>query len=63
MELTKNQATAIGILAPIAWGMSVGLIRSVTQTAGIAGGVALMNFVAALLLIGALNCYNKYSQY
>ena len=52
MALNTNQATALGLLAPALWGMSVGLVRTVTVEAGIAGGVCLLNLTAALLLMG-----------
>lgn len=50
MQLNTNQATALGLLAPALWGMSVGLVRTVTVEAGIAGGVCLLNLTAAILL-------------
>lgn len=51
MALNTNQATAVGLLAPVLWGMSVGLVRTVTVEAGIAGGVGLLNLTAAFLLM------------
>ncbi len=52
MALNTNQATALGLLAPALWAMSVGLVRTVTVEAGIAGGVCLLNLTAAVLLMG-----------
>lgn len=51
MALTTAKATAVGLMAPVLWGMSVGLVRTVTVDAGIAGGVCLMNLIAAVLLM------------
>lgn len=51
MVLTTTKATAVGLMAPVLWGMSVGLVRTVTVEAGIAGGVCLMNLIAATLLM------------
>lgn len=38
MALTTTKATAVGLMAPALWAMSVGLVRTVTVEAGIAGG-------------------------
>ncbi len=51
MALTTTKATAVGLPAPALWAMSVGLVRTVTVEAGIAGGVCLMNLIAAALLM------------
>ena len=49
-------------MAPVLWGMSVGLVRTVTVEAGIAGGVCLMNLIAATLLMFVFG-FPKFSDY
>ena len=48
--LSANKATLIGLIAPLCWGMSVGLIRSVTEQFNFAAGMALLTWVAVLIL-------------
>lgn len=62
MVLTTTKATAVGLMAPVLWGMSVGLVRTVTVEAGIAGGVCLMNLIAATLLMFVFG-FPKFSDY
>lgn len=46
------RATAIGVLAPMLWGMSVGITRGITENFGVAEGlVALYALVSAVLLL------------
>lgn len=43
-------ATAIGLMAPICWGMSVGLVRGITEGFGMAQGQFLMYCIAVTFL-------------
>lgn len=51
---SENRATAVGLLAPLLWAMSVGVMRTVTESAGVTAGVALVNALSAILLIAVL---------
>lgn len=62
MALTTTKATAVGLMAPALWAMSVGLVRTVTVEAGIAGGVCLMNLIATALLMCVFG-FPKFSDY
>lgn len=46
--MTKNKATAIGCCAPIFWGMSVSLVRMISETIGVTAGLAI-NYIAAAI--------------
>lgn len=46
--LTSAQATAIGLFAPICWGMSVGLVRGIAEGFGMAQGQFLLYCIATL---------------
>lgn len=50
---TALRATFIGMLAPLMWGMSVGLVRGISEDFGYATGLCLM-YVAALLFLLAI---------
>lgn len=47
---SPKNATLIGLLAPLCWGMSVGLIRSVTEQFEFAAGMALLTWTAVIIL-------------
>ena len=52
---TQLKATLIGLLAPMGWGMSVGLVRSITESFGLAAGMAILyaaTIVFLFFLIG-----------
>ena len=51
---SKNQATLIGLLAPLCWGMSVGIVRSITESFGLAAGLAVFNWATCLFLLFAI---------
>ena len=38
----QTRATLIGLTAPVCWGMTVGLIRSITESFGLAAGLTLL---------------------
>ncbi|WP_298067145.1 aromatic amino acid DMT transporter YddG [uncultured Mailhella sp.] len=44
------KATLIGLLAPLCWGMSVGLTRSITESFGLAAGISLLSWAVCLYL-------------
>lgn len=46
--MTKNKATAIGCCAPVFWGMSVSLVRMISETIGVTAGLAI-NYIAAAI--------------
>lgn len=48
--LTKNQATAVGCTAPIFWGLSVSLVRLISETVGVGLGLAI-NYTIAFVLV------------
>lgn len=55
---TTTRATAIGMLAPILWGMSVGMMRGITENLGVSVGIMvvyLIAFFAVLLFFGRPN--------
>lgn len=55
---TTTRATAIGMLAPILWGMSVGMMRGITENLGVSAGIMvvyLIAFFAVLLFFGRPN--------
>ena len=45
------KATAVGLLAPVLWGMSVGIVRGVSEDFGIAAGFTIMYTISFLLLL------------
>ena len=45
------KATCIGLLAPVLWGMSVGIVRGVTEDFGLGPGFTIMYGVAFLFLL------------
>ena len=47
----RVRATLLGLLAPMGWGMSVGLVRTVTSTFGLAAGMALLYCIALLFVL------------
>jgi len=57
-----TRATLVGLSAPVCWGMSVGLVRSITESFGMAAGLAIFNWVvcAFLLLILGLPDLKKF---
>ena len=55
LSFSSGKATLIGLSAPIAWGMSVGLVRAITEQFGLAAGLALLYLSTCaflLLLLG-----------
>ena len=48
---SSTKATLIGLSAPICWGMSVGLVRGITESFGMAAGLAVFNWVTCLFLL------------
>ena len=59
-----TRATLIGLSAPLCWGMSVGLTRCLTESFGMAAGLAVFNWVtcAFLLLVLGLPDLKKFSK-
>ena len=59
-----TKATLIGLSAPLCWGMSVGLTRCITESFGMAAGLAVFNWVtcAFLLLVLGLPDLKKFSK-
>ena len=47
----QTRATLIGIIAPICWGMSVGLVRTITETFGLAAGMSILYGTTCLFLL------------
>lgn len=45
------KATLIGLSAPLCWGMSVGLVRGITESFGMAAGLAVFNWFTCLFLL------------
>ncbi len=50
MQLTAAQSTLVGMIAPVCWGMSVGLVRGLTEQLGSTAGIALMSLIGAVFL-------------
>lgn len=46
MRLSKNQATFVGCLAPVCWGLSVSIVRSVSESLGTGLGLAVVYDIA-----------------
>ncbi len=55
---TAAKATAVGLLAPALWGMSVGIVRGIAEDFGMAGGSALMYLIAFILLLAIFGVPN-----
>ena len=47
----KNRATLVGLLAPVCWGMSVGLIRSLEEVFGMAQGLTICYVIGMLFTL------------
>ncbi|MCI6531145.1 MAG: aromatic amino acid DMT transporter YddG [Mesosutterella sp.] len=47
----KKRATLVGLLAPVLWGLSVGMIRLVEEMAGMARGLALCYLIGAIFAL------------
>ena len=47
----SSKATLIGLSAPVCWGMSVGMVRGITEAFGMAAGLAVFNWVTCLFLL------------
>lgn len=50
MALTRNQATLVGCTAPIFWGLSVSIVRTIAETIGITAGLAI-NYLLAFIFV------------
>ena len=46
--LTPGQATAIGLLAPVCWGLTVSLVRGIAEGFGMAQGEFLLYLIATV---------------
>ena len=46
-----HKATLLGLTAPLCWGMSVGLIRSITEEFDLAAGLALLYWATCIFLV------------
>ena len=49
----QTRATLIGLTAPVCWGMTVGLIRSITESFGLAAGLTLL-YGATIVFLSVL---------
>lgn len=60
----KNRATLVGLLAPVCWGMSVGLIRSLEEVFGMAQGLTICYVIGMLftLFVFGIPHLSKYSK-
>lgn len=47
----KNRATLVGLLAPVCWGMSAGLIRSLEEVFGMAQGLTICYVIGMLFTL------------
>lgn len=47
----SHKATLIGLTAPVCWGMSVGLVRSITEQFGLAAGLTVLYVSTCLFLL------------
>ena len=54
----QSRATLIGLAAPVCWGMSVGLIRSITEEFGLAAGLTMLYASTCLFLVFFLGLPN-----
>ncbi|MBQ8829416.1 MAG: aromatic amino acid DMT transporter YddG [Burkholderiaceae bacterium] len=50
MALSQNQATLVGCIAPLCWGLSVSIVRILSETVGVAPGLALKYILAFVIL-------------
>ena len=50
MKISTNQATLIGCISPIFWGLSVLLVRTLSETLGVGKGLAI-NYLIALVFV------------
>lgn len=50
MKISTNQATLIGCISPIFWGLSVSLVRTLSETLGVGKGLAI-NYLIALVFV------------
>ena len=46
----QGRATLVGLTAPVCWGMSVGLVRSITEAFGLAAGLTILYAATCLFL-------------
>ena len=51
LPAVQSKATLIGLAAPVCWGMSVGLIRSITEEFGLAAGLTMLYASTCLFLV------------
>ncbi len=56
MALTKNQATALGCISPVFWGLSVSAVRILTQEVGPSAGMAMTYILAAVAVFFMFGC-------
>jgi len=56
MLSSQLKATLIGLIAPMCWGMSVGLVRRMAESFGLAGGLTLLYAVSSIFLFCLLRC-------
>ena len=50
-NLSTNQATLVGLIAPICWGMSVSLVRGIAEGFGLAQGQFFLYCVSTLCVL------------
>lgn len=50
MNLSTNQATLVGCISPIFWGLSVSLVRTLSETLGVGKGLAI-NYIIAFFFV------------
>ena len=55
-NLSASQATLIGLIAPICWGMSVSLVRGIAEGFGLAQGQFLLYCVSILCVLFTVGC-------
>ncbi|MCR4666442.1 MAG: aromatic amino acid DMT transporter YddG [Desulfovibrio sp.] len=48
---SQRKATLTGLMAPISWGMSVGLSRCITEQFGLAAGLTILNIAICIFLL------------
>lgn len=61
MQLTRNQATMVGCVAPLLWGLSVSIVRLISVSVGIKAGLAL-NYLLAFVLVFLLFRLPRFSR-
>lgn len=47
----SHKATLIGLTAPVCWGMSVGIVRNITEQFGLAAGLTMLYLATCLFLV------------